>query len=105
MNPDGFSGDIAASGTHLRILGEQLATTDPWAPVRDSLANRAPVLLLGMGSSMYAASTMARWLRAAGLNVLAELSSAAPAPPVQPGQLVVGISASGGSAETVQALA
>ena len=61
------------------------------------------VLFLGMGSSRYAALDTARWLRGAGVWAVAEYASAVTLPPPQRELLVVAVSASGQSAETVAA--
>jgi glucosamine--fructose-6-phosphate aminotransferase (isomerizing) len=67
---------------------------------------RAPdrVLLAGMGSSWFAAQVVAQRLRRAGLAAVAELSSTEASWPASDQMLTVGISASGGSAETLQFL-
>jgi fructoselysine-6-P-deglycase FrlB-like protein len=63
------------------------------------------VLFLGMGSSHFAALPAVALLRARGVDAHAELaSSGLPSAPLS-GSLVVGVSASGGTAETVEALA
>lgn len=62
------------------------------------------VILTGMGSSRYAAEVSAARLRAAGIDAVAELASAAAGWPAGPDVLVLAISATGGSAETLAAL-
>lgn len=62
------------------------------------------VLLTGMGSSWFAAETAARRLRRAGITAVAELSSVDASFPPDPSLTVVGISASGGSKETLALL-
>lgn len=62
------------------------------------------MLLSGMGSSFFAAETCARRMRAAGLDAAAELASAASTWPASPDLTVVAISASGETAETLDAL-
>ena len=57
-----------------------------------------------MGSSRFAALSAARWLRAAGVDAHVEYASATLALPPSPETLVVAISASGASEETVAAL-
>ena len=64
----------------------------------------ARVLLLGMGSSHYANLVAAARLRAAGVDAVAELASTDLLPAVVPGTLVVAVSASASSAETVDAV-
>ncbi len=62
------------------------------------------VVLTGMGSSRYAAEVAAARLRAAGIDAVAELASAAEGWPPGPDVLVLAISATGGSVETLAAL-
>jgi len=62
------------------------------------------VILTGMGSSRYAAEVSAARLRAAGIDAVAELASAATSWPSGPGVLVLAISATGRSMETLSAL-
>ncbi|GIH24338.1 sigma factor regulator FecR [Acrocarpospora phusangensis] len=62
------------------------------------------VLFLGMGSSRYAAGVAALRLRSAGIDAVAEYASAAASYPADPETLVVAISASGGSRETLDAV-
>ncbi len=63
------------------------------------------VVLTGLGSSRFAALQVAPLLRAAGWDTEVRYSSAAPDRPDGPDALVVGISASGSTPETVAALA
>jgi fructoselysine-6-P-deglycase FrlB-like protein len=63
------------------------------------------VLFLGMGSSRFAALTAASHLRARGVDAYAELASTGMPTAPRQGTLVVGISASGRTEETVEALA
>lgn len=62
------------------------------------------VLLTGMGSSWFAADTAARRMRRAGLAAVADLASVEASYPPADDLAVVGITASGGSAETLQLL-
>jgi fructoselysine-6-P-deglycase FrlB-like protein len=62
------------------------------------------VVLTGMGSSRYAAEVTAHRLRAAGLDAVAELASGATGWPSGPDLLVLAISATGRSVETLAAL-
>jgi fructoselysine-6-P-deglycase FrlB-like protein len=62
------------------------------------------IVLLGMGSSRFAALPAAARLRARGIDAVAEYASSSVAHPGGPGTLAVGISASGSTAETVAAL-
>ncbi len=103
MEPAGFLADVEAVPLTLGRLARALRAGDlavaavPAAPAR--------VLMLGMGSSAYAAGVVAARLRAAGAAAVADLASSSLLPPPHPDLLVVAVSASGGSAETVAALA
>lgn len=61
------------------------------------------ILILGMGSSFSAADVIAREARAQGLAVNAELASASLLPPPANDQLVLAVSATGGSIELLTA--
>jgi fructoselysine-6-P-deglycase FrlB-like protein len=78
-----------------------LRGSDPYGALPGDIRR---VIFLGMGSSRYAARVVAGRLRAAGIDAVAEYASAVPYPP-RPGTLVVAISATGGSRETLDALA
>jgi len=100
MNPDGFLADIETIPRTLMGLAESLAAQS--LPLDQVLA--APsVLLLGMGSSGYAAGVAAARLRSNGYSAVAELASSELLPPPHPDLLVIAVSTSGESAETVAA--
>lgn len=100
MNPDGFLADVERRPSTYLALADRLELGAPLPS-----APTGPVLLLGMGSSRYAATTAARHLRHAGLNVVADYASSALGPNPHPNLTVLAISATGGSAETVAAVA
>lgn len=102
MDAQLFAADLEARPSALADLQRYLVTDDPWAHVPDEVGQ---VLFLGMGSSTYAASVAAARLRAHGVDAVAELASSELLPPPDPEQLVVAISASGGSRETKDAVA
>jgi glucosamine 6-phosphate synthetase-like amidotransferase/phosphosugar isomerase protein len=103
VNPEGFLADVlSAPGRLDAVLDAYAAPDTPLAAVPASVER---VLFLGMGSSRFAARTAAAHLRARGVDAFAELASTGLPTPPRPGTLVVGISASGGTAETIQALA
>jgi fructoselysine-6-P-deglycase FrlB-like protein len=62
------------------------------------------VVLLGMGSSHYANLVAAARLRAAGVSAVAELASSDLLPTIAPGTLVIAVSASASSIETIDAV-
>jgi len=102
MDAAGFGADVAATPDSLRALADWLDQGGARLPGPLG-AGVDSVLLLGMGSSAYAAGIVAARLRAAGVHAVAELASTDLLPPVDPRTLVVAVSASGGSAETVAA--
>ncbi|BBY31484.1 SIS domain-containing protein [Mycolicibacterium sediminis] len=102
MKPEGFAADLARKPEVLRRLSATLATENPWAPVVPPDAER--VVLLGMGSSAYAGGVAAARMRARGLVATSDLASSQSLPSWGPATLVVATSASGGSAETLDAL-
>lgn len=100
MDPTLFLADLEAKPESLARLAATLRASDPWPEAVGSAGPRR-VLLVGMGSSRYAAGVAALRLRAAGIDAVAEYASAAAGWPPSPGTLVVAISASGESAETL----
>ncbi len=101
MDPALFLADVEQAPAALTGLAGTLRVVDPWAAV--DLYGVERVLLLGMGSSRYAAETVALSMRAAGLTVVAEPASAEASWPAAPSTLVVAVSATGSSIETLTA--
>ncbi len=102
MDPDGFAADLARKPEALSRLAERLAADNPWAAVVPATTER--VVFVGMGSSAYAAGVMAARMRARGILAVSELASTRLLPAWGRGTLVVATSATGGSAETLDAL-
>ncbi|MFC4592197.1 SIS domain-containing protein [Sphaerisporangium corydalis] len=101
MNTELYLADLEAKPAALDALAGSLAR-DPFAGLPSGLRR---VVLLGMGSSRYAAGVAALRLRAAGIDAVAEYGSAAIGYPPGADTLAVAISATGGSRETLDALA
>ncbi|MGI5241875.1 SIS domain-containing protein [Dactylosporangium sp. CA-139066] len=101
MDPRLFLADLEAKPASLRNLASILTAGDAWAGLPGPVDR---LLLLGMGSSRYAAQMAALRLRAAGVDAVAEYASAAASYPPGPRTLVVAISASGTSQETLDAV-
>ncbi|MEU4243687.1 SIS domain-containing protein [Actinoplanes sp. NPDC026619] len=102
LDPALFKADLEAKPASLRALADRLATDDPWS----FLGPARRVVFLGMGSSRYAAQVTARRLRAAGIDAAAEYASAAGGFHYPDDDtLIVAISASGTSRETLDAVA
>lgn len=99
-DPDAFVRDLEAKPGALRSIADMLAS-DPWG----SLAEHARVVITGMGSSRFAAMPVAARLRARGIDAVAEYASTTVARPGGSGMLAIGVSASGSTPETVEALA
>lgn len=101
MKPDLFLADLERKPEVLRALAGRLRRDDPWA----FLGEVPPrVVLLGMGSSAYAGGVAAARLRARGVLAVSELASSDLLPTWGDGTLVVAVSATGGSKETLDAL-
>ncbi|MDH2430069.1 SIS domain-containing protein [Sphaerisporangium sp. TRM90804] len=101
MNPDLFLADIEAKPAALSALADSLSAGDPFDGLPEGIRR---VVFLGMGSSRYAAGVAALRLRAAGVDAVAEYASASLGHPPAEDTLVVAVSATGGSRETLDAL-
>jgi fructoselysine-6-P-deglycase FrlB-like protein len=101
MKPDEFLVDLTRKPEVLASLADSLRGANPWS---DLTGTPERVVLLGMGSSTYAAGVAARRMRAQGLVAVAELASSDLLPRWGSGTLAVAISATGGSKETLDAL-
>ncbi|MFF2494973.1 SIS domain-containing protein [Agromyces sp. NPDC058064] len=107
--------DTAAFRSDLELIPETLArladALEAGLPGLDEVAaigrgSDGPprVLVLGMGSSRYAADVVARRFRAAGATATVELASVDELPPPAPDLAVVAVSATGGSVEVLRAI-
>ena len=101
MDAQAFLADLEAKPESLARLADAFRAGDPQA---DAPATPRRVLLVGMGSSRYAAVDAALHLRAAGVDAVADYASATIGWPPAPDTLVVAISASGESEETIAAI-
>ena len=99
MNPLHFLADLETKPQWLDLLAERIAAGNPFAAAPRDVDR---VLLLGMGSSRFAASVAARDLRVAGIAAVAEPASVDASWPPGPRTLVVAVSATGESAETLE---
>lgn len=99
FDPGRLREDVDRKPDMLATLARGFAE-NPW-PIE-----RTPrrVLLLGMGSSYFAADVAARRMRARGLDVVAERASLAAGWPATDDLLVVAVSAGGSSVETLAAV-
>jgi glucosamine 6-phosphate synthetase-like amidotransferase/phosphosugar isomerase protein len=101
MDAELFLQDLEEKPERLRALADALADAPVWGAIPPGTRR---VVLLGMGSSRYAAAVVAARLRASGIHAVAEYSSALAATPGGAGTVAVGISASGKTEETTAAL-
>lgn len=101
MNAEGFLADVLAGPAVLRAVAAAYADGERLAPL--PAAER--VLLVGMGSSRFAATACATALRAHGIDAHAEHASTGRPQPPASGTLCVAVSAGGGSRETLAAVA
>lgn len=103
MDTAAFRADLDLIPSTLERLADAL---DDGLPGLERLAmlGSARVLVLGMGSSRYAADVVARRYRSVGANVVVELASAELLPPAAPDLAVVAVSATGGSVEVLRAV-
>ena len=97
MDPDLFLDDIERKPQVLRTLADLI---DGGALQWPIFRPPSRVVLIGIGSSFYAATAAAQRLRVAGVDAVAESSAAESIGPIGPGELVIGISAGGESIET-----
>jgi len=111
VEPTRFTDDLNLLPQSLSTLADQLSAGLPGLAEAEALgaqvaarAGHQPrVLLLGMGSSNYAADIVAREARQAGANVVAELASTRDLPAVAEDLIVIAVSATGGSVEVLDA--
>ena len=102
MDASLFREDLERGPEVLRALAGRFRERDPWDLLERPLER---VVLLGMGSSAYAAGVAAARLRARGRVAVAELASSDLLPRWPgPGTLVVAVSATGRSRETLAAV-
>lgn len=101
MDRDGFRADLDLVPSTLAALARDADAGELHWPVTGTPRR---LLLTGMGSSWYASMVAAQRLRAAGIDAVADLASAESGWPAADDVLVVAVSASGGSTETMHAV-
>lgn len=102
MDPLLFREDLEQMPASLTSLHQRVVAENPWEAILAERPRR--IVLLGMGSSHFANSVLALRLQAHGIAAVAALASTDPLPTVEADDLVVAVSATGGSAETVAAM-
>lgn len=100
MDPRLFEADLRAKPSALRELAASVDQVDPWSDLGDV----SRVLFVGMGSSAFAASACATRLLARGFPAASTLASSTMLPATRPGDVVIAVSASGRSKETLAAV-
>ena len=93
MDPAAFLADLEAKPATLLALLDDLPSWPTMGP--------GSIVLTGMGSSWFAADVAARRLRRHGIAAVAELASVEATFPPSPDLTVIGVTASGRSAETL----
>ena len=96
VDPHKYLADLERKPEMLAALADHLQEQDPWGVL--PMASR--FVLIGMGSSYYAACVAAARLRAQGVNAVAELASSDLLPAADGHTVIIAISAGGGSRET-----
>lgn len=104
MNADAFWSDVLGEPAALAAMLDAYAARDSPLRALPALACRR-VVLIGMGSSRFAALPAAAALRARGVHAVAELASTGVPTPPSEDLVAIAISASGATEETVEALA
>jgi len=99
-DPDAFVRDLEKKPAALRAFASALEA-EPWR----ELGRAERTVMIGMGSSRFAALPVTAMLRASGRDVVVERASAVVTAPPGRATLAIGISASGSTPETVGALA
>ena len=100
MRHDAFLRDVLAAPARLDACLQAYAGSSPLA----ELGGPRRVVFTGMGSSRFAALPAAALLRSRGIDAVAEVASTALPTKPAADALAVGISASGSTPETVEAL-
>ena len=102
MDRDHFLQDIERKPNLLEALADSLDRGNPW--VGSGITRESQILILGMGSSNFAGQVFAARLRKHGIRAVAELASSDLLPPPSTDLVVIAVSASGSSIETLTAL-
>jgi fructoselysine-6-P-deglycase FrlB-like protein len=101
VDPVLFRADLDRKPEVLNKLADHLTASNPWSATAIKATDR--IVFIGMGSSHYANAIAAARLQAQGINAVATLASSDLLPKVDSSSVVIVVSASGGSVETVHA--
>lgn len=102
MDPHLFLKDLERKSELLNQLADSVAQANPWSDL--GINPESQLIFIGMGSSHYASSIAAMRLRALGMNAVAELASNSLLPKLTDSTVIIAVSASGGSIETLTAV-
>lgn len=102
MDPHLFLKDLERKSELLNQLADSVAQANPWSDL--GINPESQLIFIGMGSSHYASSIAAMRLRALGMNAVAELASNSLLPKITDSTVIIAVSASGGSIETLTAV-
>jgi len=102
MDPHLFLKDLERKPDLLNQLADSLAQINPWSGL--GISPQSQLIFIGMGSSHYASSIIAMRLRSNGMNAVAELASNSLLPKITESTVIIAVSASGGSIETLTAV-
>ncbi len=102
MEPHLFLKDLERKSELLNQLADSVAQANPWSDL--GINPESQLIFIGMGSSHYASSIAAMRLRALGMNAVAELASNSLLPKLTDSTVIIAVSASGGSIETLTAV-
>ncbi|CAB5121094.1 MAG: SIS domain-containing protein [Actinobacteria bacterium] len=102
MDPHLFLTDLERKSDLLNQLADSVAQVNPWSDL--GIHPESTLIFIGMGSSHYASSIAAMRLRALGMNAVAELASNSLLPKITDSTVIIAVSASGGSIETLTAV-
>ena len=102
MDPHLFLKDLERKSELLNQLADSFAHANPWNEL--GINPQSQLIFIGMGSSHYASSIAAMRLRALGMNAVAELASNSLLPKITDSTVIIAVSASGGSIETLTAV-
>ena len=94
--------DLERKPDLLNQLADSLSESNPWSGM--GINSESHVVFIGMGSSHYASAIIASRLRAMGMNAVAELASNKLLPKLTHLTVIIAVSASGKSIETLSAL-
>lgn len=99
MDPHLFLKDLERKAELLNQLADSFSHANPWTEL--GINPQSQLIFIGMGSSHYASSITAMRLRAQGMNAVAELASNSLLPKITDSTVIIAVSASGGSIETL----